>query len=222
MKKIVSILIMIFIYFSSICVAYADDIDLSKMSYDELVALKDRIDFVIWNSEEWQEVEVPQGVWEVGVDIPSGKWTIKAKPTASTAIYVGQSTKDGGTDVAGCYASEYIKDKDSTKYNANSDVSTWTIELEDGIFVKISSGPALFTPYSGKPSLGFKSGLNTDNSESTDTNSVSAVPEVEQSTQSNSADSSYHSDALDEALYIANSFERTQQQAFNYIDSWGQ
>ena len=74
MKKLI-------IVFLSVCMAiscaYSESIDLSGLSYDELVALKDRIDLAIWNSQEWQEVEVPQGLYVVGKDIPSGTWTKK-------------------------------------------------------------------------------------------------------------------------------------------------
>ncbi len=77
------------------------DIDLSGMTYDELVALKDQINLAIWNSEEWQEVEVPQGVWEVGADIPAGKWEIRPLQGATTAIYTGTRLSETGTPLGG-------------------------------------------------------------------------------------------------------------------------
>ena len=57
-------------------VSFADLPDLSGLSYDELVQLRDKINLAIWNSEEWQEVTVPIGVWVVGEDIPVGHWSI--------------------------------------------------------------------------------------------------------------------------------------------------
>ena len=39
----------------------ADLPDLSGLSYDELVQLRDQINLAIWNSEEWEEVSVPSG-----------------------------------------------------------------------------------------------------------------------------------------------------------------
>ncbi len=129
--------------------------DLSGMTYNDLVALKDQINIAIWNSDQWQEVEVPQGVWLVGEDIPVGKWTILPKPFASTNIRIGNETKDGGTNV-NSKISQTIKDKDYQYFNADSDITSWTIELEDGQYLKVDSGSAIFTPYSGKPTLGFK------------------------------------------------------------------
>ena len=218
MKKTISLL-MILICFSSLCVAYADEINLSGMNYDELVALKDRINLAIWNSETWEEVVVPQGVWEVGTDIPAGKWEIKALPEAETRIIYGDELKDGGTNVV-MKSFQRIKDSGYHYFDAASDVTSWIIDVEEGNYVHIDEGPAVFMPYNGKPSLGFKSELKSAESESTSTNSYSTATEAEQSKQSNSSSSS-NSSALDEALYIANSLDRIRQDAFDYIDSWG-
>ena len=57
MKKILPLLIIIAILLSaSTSIA---DVDISNLSYDELVILKDKINLAIWNSYEWQEVQVP-------------------------------------------------------------------------------------------------------------------------------------------------------------------
>ena len=83
--------------------ALAEGIDLSGMSYDELVALKDRINLAMWQSDEWQEVTVPQGVWKVGEDIPAGHWTVKCitgNNCRSTQISWGEALTEGGTDIA--------------------------------------------------------------------------------------------------------------------------
>ena len=56
----------------------AESIDLSSLSFDELIAFRERINLAIWDTEEWQEVTVPTGTWEIGKDIPAGHWTIKA------------------------------------------------------------------------------------------------------------------------------------------------
>ena len=132
-----------------------EEIDLSELSFDELVELKDRINMAIWESEEWQEVEVPQGVWEVGEDIPAGKWTIRALDEGTTSISVGKELKNGGTDVK-VISFQQVRSPLHRSYKDGKDVPEWTIELEEGQFVQIQSGTAVFSPYSGKPSLGFK------------------------------------------------------------------
>ena len=55
MKKIISCVILLALLFSVSPVGSAD-IDLSGMSYEELVALKDRINLAMWESDEWEEV----------------------------------------------------------------------------------------------------------------------------------------------------------------------
>ena len=64
--------------------AHAEEkkIDLSGLTYNELVELKDQINLAIWECDEWQEVEVPQGIWKVGEDIPAGHWTIRGRTSA--------------------------------------------------------------------------------------------------------------------------------------------
>ena len=53
MKKLVALVLAIVL---SAGIALAEGIDLSGMSYDELVALKDRINLAMWQSDEWQMV----------------------------------------------------------------------------------------------------------------------------------------------------------------------
>lgn len=154
MKRILAAVICL-LMLAALPVIGCADVDLSGMTYDELVALKDKINLAIWNSDEWQEVEVPQGVWEVGADIPAGKWTIKPRESADTKVVVGDELKDGGTDV-NVNAWERITSASNKYFEPNSDVTEWTIELENGDYVKIESGYAIFSPYSGKPTLGFK------------------------------------------------------------------
>ena len=131
------------------------DIGLKGKNYDELVALKDQINMAIWNSAEWQEVEVPQGVWEVGADIPAGKWTILPGASGNTYIKIGTEIKDGSTDVSSS-SSAVIRNDNYKYYKPESDLTSWTYDFKNGEYVKIDYGPAVFTPYAGKPSLGFK------------------------------------------------------------------
>ncbi len=159
MRKIYALILAAVIILAIPTVAFATsgklDIDLSKLSYDELVELKDQINLAIWQSEEWEEVEVPQGVWEVGKDIPEGKWTIKASDGNDCFVYVGPKTKNGGADVDWKVHSRIVSEK-SPYYDASKYVCEWIIELKNGQFVEIDSASAVFTTYAGKPSLGFK------------------------------------------------------------------
>lgn len=161
MKKVLALIVVVLSMFSTLAIA---EVDLSGMSYEELVALKDRINLAIWNSEEWQEVTVPQGIWVVGEDIPAGHWTIKCIADTNAAfVYVvvsnkldntGKKVMRGGDFWAG--ESIYNPDSSYTQKKLALPVIEWDIELFDGLYVEVNYEAAIFTPYSGKPSLGFK------------------------------------------------------------------
>ena len=154
MKRILTIVVFCFFLFR---VAGAE-VDISSMSYEELVELKDQINLAIWNSAEWQEVEVPQGVWVVGEDIPAGKWTIKVPNGLKAYIYWGDTLDESGVEISYkgkvyVYEGIYAKDHRSYEEGYTTEV-TW--ELKEGQYIIVEDGIALFTPYSGKPGLGFK------------------------------------------------------------------
>lgn len=135
------------------------EIDLSGMTYAELVALKDQINLAIWNSQEWQEVEVPQGVWLVGEDIPAGHWSISSVAKYAS-ITIGTQLDETGKDIA-AFASDFYEYEKVTNptykyYEKDSDLTSIDFDLKNGTYVLIEKGTVLFTPYSGKPSLGFK------------------------------------------------------------------
>lgn len=132
--------------------------DLSGMTFNELVALKDKINLAIWQSAEWQEVEVPQGVWVVGEDIPAGKWTIKPQDEHSVFVYWGDKLNEAGTNVAysTIYEYEVLTSKNNKYYSEAYDLTEVSWDLKDGHYIVVDDGIAVFTPYSGKPSLRFK------------------------------------------------------------------
>ena len=156
MKRILSLLIGLLLLTGT---ATAATVDLSGMSYDELVALKDQINLAMWNSQEWQEVTVPQGVWLVGADIPAGHWTIKAK-AKWTYINIGTALDATKKDIdiweSDLYYTGVVVNPEYKQYEAGSDKPEIDIELQNGTYVIIDSGDAVFTPYTGKPGLGFK------------------------------------------------------------------
>lgn len=72
MKKLICI-VMIMCLFPVVSLAE----DLSSMSYEDLIALSQRIATEIMSRSEWKEVEVPPGTYEIGKDIPAGEYSIK-------------------------------------------------------------------------------------------------------------------------------------------------
>ena len=138
-------------------VSLADLPDLSGLSYDELVQLRDQINLAIWNSREWREVTVPPGVYEIGKDIPAGHWSVRpASGCGPDYIIYASASADQGHDVdilAGFYIMECICDPSAIYYSGEYKTST-DIIMESGFFVRLDC-TMIFSPYSGKPDLGF-------------------------------------------------------------------
>ena len=165
MKRILAFLVALLLIvpsaFADPLVITAGSIDLSGLSYNELVALKDRINLAIWESDEWQEVTVPQGVWEVGVDIPEGHWTIKTEQMMANVTIcdtLNESGKDADIWNSKVYYSESLSPENGMGvYSSMSTaVAEMDFDLKDGMYVIVNYGKVIFTPYAGKPSLGFK------------------------------------------------------------------
>ena len=139
--------------------ALSDLPDLSGLSFDELIQLRQQIDLALWSADEWQEVVVPVGVWKVGEDIPVGKWTISVasdNPEASIYIMFCDKLDASGHEADFNGAFRYytvIRHQDSPD---DSDPASVDLDCRKGNYIIIEYGSARFTPYTGKPSLGFK------------------------------------------------------------------
>ena len=110
--------------------------------------------------DEWQKVNVPVGVWEVGKDIPFGHWNITA--SNKSEFKWGSITYCDKLDVTGKKADR----RNSSFYwfgqvkypGSESIVEAENIELlltQKGYLI-IEHSALIFTPYTGKPDLGFK------------------------------------------------------------------
>ena len=157
MKKLISIVLLLIMA----SFAYAEDIDLSGMSYTELVNLKNRINLAIWQSEEWQEVTVPQGTWKVGEHIPAGHWTVKAHTdTWATNISWGERLSDNGETISywGRFSmSNTVYNPNNKSFDPINDMSTYSFEVREGDYISIIYGAAIFMPYAGTEiTFGFK------------------------------------------------------------------
>lgn len=148
MKKVV-LLVLALVLVGAVALA---EVDLSGMTFDELVALKEQINLAIWNSQEWQEVTVPMGVWKVGEDIPAGHWSVTSNKWASISVGTALSATGHDIDIMGTsyWYSESIDANDP------SEPSEIDYEFKDGEYVVIEYGDVIFKPFAGKPSLGFK------------------------------------------------------------------
>lgn len=157
MRKVITITLVLLLLFSC---AVAEGIDLSGMSFDQLLDLKQEIILALWASDEWQEVTVPQGVWVVGKDIPAGKWTITALPTdhGIGCFEYGSSLDPNKNAIDRKTRRDLVYVKSETyKFGKDTDIHEYNIELKDGEYFIVSPdfGPVVFRPYSG-PSFSFK------------------------------------------------------------------
>ena len=136
--------------------AAADPVDLSVMSFDELVQLRDQLNIAIWNSQEWQEVTVPAGVWIVGQDIPAGHWTVRPLPGDYVNVTYFDRLDEYGKSVGlgwrGWGGTLTARGEGDITFGEPTQVD---LEMEEGMFFKCNHS-VIFTPYAGKPDLGFK------------------------------------------------------------------
>jgi len=157
MKKLISIILTLVMLVPA--VSLADLPDISDLSYDELVQLKDKINLAIWSSEEWQEVEVPAGTYQIGVDIPAGHWTLRvaAKHDSFNVFYFDVLDEFGKSVGYGSkLLSNQIATADFSPFGAIP-ITEIDIDMKDGWYLYLG-GSTLFTTYAGKPDLGFKKG----------------------------------------------------------------
>ena len=151
MRKLITLLLIAALLLPAL--ALADLPDISGLSYDELVQLKEQINLAMWNSQEWQEVTVPVGIYVVGKDIPAGYWHIASKEYSYTMIWYFEKLDAYGTgpDVVNGYM-----------YNVQvhnlgpDDIVSADIDMKEGMYFMTDTDAVIFTPYSGKPDLGFK------------------------------------------------------------------
>lgn len=110
--------------------------ELSDMTFDELLELRDSVTFEIMSRPEWKEVTVPGGTWIVGEDIPAGSYCISPgqrggyvtiKRPGKTFSIISQGVRNESNMIG-------------------------KIDLLDGDTVEIENGSVVFSPAIG---LGF-------------------------------------------------------------------
>lgn len=150
MRKVIALIMSILmIILASVAVA---DVDISNLSYEELVALVNEAQMLMMKSDKWQVVDVPPGTYLVGKDIPAGQWQLSVYDESYVDFEIGTAIKDNGEiDYMACYQ-DYkhitLKGKRCVLYS-EGDTTTYSIELKDGWYVVITTGSILFSPFTG-------------------------------------------------------------------------
>lgn len=158
MKKLLAVILLLALLLP--VASLADLPDLSGLSFDELLQLREQALFAMWNSEQWQEVRVPAGAYEIGVDIPEGYWTMTPNSGDDEFyVYCDQlnETKSSFGDDCDVWDSYMVNCARSLKneWKNNSALHELSLDLKSGRFLIIPC-ETVFTPYTGKPDLGFK------------------------------------------------------------------
>lgn len=136
-----------------LCPAALAEVDLQSMTFDELVELREQITAEITSRPEWKEVTVPAGIYEIGVDIPAGHWTITPL-NDSVSFNYGSALNDTKTNIE----SMNLKvtsgaGKPGTFVNNVFGMESVSIELSEGNWIFLDDS-SIFTPYI-RPTLGF-------------------------------------------------------------------
>ena len=161
MKKIAAVLLLGVILAGTAAMA---EVDLSGLTFAELAALRDQCQAEMMKRDEWQEVVVPQGIWEVGTQIPAGTWVVKCHDSGRSSIFLaecdiywGPGYPDDGLfwsyDKAKGRA--FIYNPENRFYKG--EMTEYIIKLEKGDYISIENqhNKAVFSPYTGI-NLGFK------------------------------------------------------------------
>ena len=155
MKKALSVILIVLMVFSF---AAAEEFDLSKLTFQELDNLRAKCQKEMMNRDEWQQVTVPPGVYQVGVHIPAGTWRVICRSRISTLISWGNKLEENGHEVdyhdTKRYDIERVYNSES-KYFDKGSVTEYTITVYENEWIIIDDSDAIFTP-PVTPQLGFK------------------------------------------------------------------
>lgn len=157
MKKILAFVVALALMGAAPALSEPESVDLAAMSLEDLQALQLRVLTAMWETDAWQSVEVPEGAYEIGVEIPAGKWTISAREDEYVTIHVVSrlnATRTREANNAQTYAYQVIASTTSHMHDDYPSTS-FTLTLEAGMFIIIEDAPAVFTPPTG-PSFTFK------------------------------------------------------------------
>lgn len=159
MKKSICILVSVILLMAAPWKAKAD---LSEYSFEMLIQIREVIAQELTRRPEWKEVTVPQGTWKVGQDIPAGHWTISASEGNGPWVIIGSALEANGLDVDswkssmdGSYYKAELESPTYIFYKEGKSQPFFDIELKEGLFVQVKYASVVFSPFIGKPTLGF-------------------------------------------------------------------
>lgn len=151
-KSVIAALLVVVMAFGIHYAVFAET-DLSSLSFEELLALQDKVYAELMNRPEWTEVTVPAGVYEIGMDIPEGMWTITAEKHAWVSIFIGQELDPTMTYITDEHYVWLTLTGKESEYANESTTDTASLNLPKGYFISID-GPVILSKHT-KPDLEF-------------------------------------------------------------------
>lgn len=132
MKKILAFVLALLLCCGSVAFA---DVSLADLTAEELIALRAQINAELMKRGIEKEVFVPIGIYEVGIDIPEGVYTVKTyKSGAEITVYEDEKH------------SRYIISEYLSYYDGDY---IGKLTLKDGYIVIIEDGTLCFSAYKG-------------------------------------------------------------------------
>ena len=138
------------------CSGLADLPDISGLSYDELLQLREQIEIAIMNFIEQQEIFLPVGLWTVGVDFPAGTWLVTPLDNQYFNLWYGDVLNESGTDAG--YGWDWVNGYNQTMSTKKKKDGSWKnpdmphsviITMKEGWYLK-NSGAVVLTPATPK------------------------------------------------------------------------
>ena len=139
MKRIACALLILFMIPA---LAIAEDIDLSKFSFDELRSLRNKVTEEMMNRPETEVYALDAGLYIVGFDIPSGDYIMRcgvSKYGFATVQYDSNLNFYGTGVEFPCSVYENIY-----QTATESNIASLPISLHNGFFLEIDLGQVLF------------------------------------------------------------------------------
>ena len=130
------------------------DVDLSPYTTEQLYALREIISYEILSRGEYKDVELPQGYYVVGQDIPEGHWSITAAPGSYCLIEYFQNADASGHRPADTFNDYFYVGLRGDGADAPSTVENTFIDLDlkYGYHFVVNYGSCVFNPFVGRPS----------------------------------------------------------------------
>ena len=96
MKKLIVAILMLALLLPA--AALADLPDISGLSHEELLELRDAVSIELKKYEADQRITLDPGIWAIGKDIPSGRWLITPADDQYMNLWYGDVLNESGTN----------------------------------------------------------------------------------------------------------------------------